>query len=251
MRRLAWIAIVSSLAACSVLTDPDELGYVEANVGDDCEDDEECGKDGICPWFYTDSQLVQTTSQCYIACSPEDPMNCDGTEFPFCFNYPDDAICLDRISLTGSFSCRVIGPSEGNNLVLTIGTDENAVKVPLTDCEIFGDTGALNVTFMFVGVAGDWWYDVLLQADNLDLESLKLGQLTHVRGLARKSKIEDPGGAAWYDESFVTGFFPQQELQQDPPLRRNFEITNIGNNIRGKITFDGFIYDAELDVSLF
>ncbi len=258
MQHVLIFSLVAILASCSVLTGADESNYVEFYPDERCQTDNDCSGDGICPTLLSNLPVVDRVAElektCRLGCKGnpsicEDTLDMDDPEssFPFCYQLDNGAICLGQVTLTGQFSCPIVGQGQDSQLNLTLG---NGQSIPLTECEIWREGNQLDI---IVGASlKTEWYQVIIH-----LGSQNLGQgldASNAFGIVGKSQFKQEGADYQVTRTDILGFFTRagnkpNSFKSQITLTNSVSLGTILDRegvLTGTILLDGYAYEAQI-----
>jgi hypothetical protein len=211
----------------------------------ECSSHADCKSPFYCPKFAQANTWDELVSYCYIDCG-DDPDICDDTPFPYCYRHDRGAACLDRASISGEFICRRTETTNISAVILSLG---RASPILLKECEVIIEEG--NAGFIFRTQIDDQITEAVFYLQGINIATVTEGLQENVQGIVFRQYVDVASGDFTPIARFVRALFPPDEPEQDIPISRELDITDINftGPIKGEIDFDGFVYDAEISVN--
>ncbi len=222
------------------IADPDS--DTETNGPVVCKTDDDCRTGYVCPILFYDDLFQEEESRCYKNCRVAADA-CADTPNPLCYQYPGGAICLSRTAVSGTFACRVLTPTVGNQIELKIRPEEPPIR--LERCEMFSDDNGFG--FIFSTVTTEGVIEAGFYVPDVRIGDLQTGFLENAEGEVFRKVLDADMSPT---ESTMLAFFPSPDVEQTPPLTRDLDVQEISGTgpIRGEIQFEGFAYDAKMSL---
>jgi hypothetical protein len=232
----------SSDSVSNADTGPDSDSADSPNVGAVCENNDDCTGGAICPMLFNTSNEEESESYCYLNCDDSADV-CSETINPLCYQHVTGAVCLEKATLRGSFSCRATMTTDTSQIDVRIRPDDETVR--LEQCEMYSSDGGFG--FIFSTVTNDGILEATLFIPDVNLGDLQGGMFDTAHGEIRLNILDTEYQLT---ESTLLGFFPAPDVTQVPPLDREIQIENniSAGPIQGTVNFDGFAYDAKMAI---